>query len=134
MNWPQLNKDYPLAYKLMVSSFKCLFTVKYYTDVDSNIVNSDAIDKANNIVNKVTIKHPLKRDLYDFFDGIGLVISINNQLNGAVIHDYFDWDIRTGLDVVHNVSLPETRSLTETEVFTKAFEMLNKTLKEECSK
>lgn len=113
MNWPELYKNYPLAYAYMCDNFKCLYTFKH----------PDYI-----------IKHPLKRDLYDFFDGIGLVISINNQLNGAVIHDYFDWDIRTGLDVVHNVSLPETRSLTETEVFTKAFEMLNKTLKEECSK
>ena len=120
MNWEKLSKDYPLAYKLMEKKYKCLFTLKY----EVNSIPSGMTK---------TIKHPLKRDLYDFFDNRQLIVEITHI--GVKCDNPFGWSVDIELSAGVGGST-KTRSQAETEAFTKAFEILNKRLEnvQECQR
>lgn len=117
MNWPQLNKDYPLAYALMVSSFKCLYTSSFEQPIDDGTTDGDWLT--------IKIKHPLKRDLYDFFDGVDILTCIepNSEFTEIIYLWYAGINSWRGGE--------KTRSKAETTAFTKAFEILNKRLEDE---
>jgi hypothetical protein len=133
MNWPKLHQDYPLAYAKMVKEFKCLYT-KSYSDLHENGVTYHEEGSEPTDVRVFKIKHPLKRDLHDFFDGVGLYVGVEHV--GFECEKPFGWDIISDNNIEQ--TLPQvgdrTRSQTETEAFTKAFEILNKRLEAECSK
>jgi len=90
MQWQKLHKDYPIAYEHMVNTFRCL-----YTDV---------------------VKHPDKRDLYEFFDGEGLFIEMG--------HGWYSVDSGRNGEYREGSGF-NSRIEAETEAFTKAFEILN---------
>jgi hypothetical protein len=100
MDWIKLSTDYPLAYKLMEKDFNCLYTLFGATPVG----NEDA----------VKITHPLKRDLYEFFDTLEIYVEI--------------WRVDEGFEFfVNDVYAKDatTRSQAETLGFVKAFKILN---------
>lgn len=111
MEWIKLNKDYPLAYSYMEAQFKCLYSIKCSNYSTGNLIS-------------LSVKHPLKRDLYDFFDNEHLFVEIwfdTEQFGYKVIHDSF---ISSQIEF-------NTRSQAETEAFGSAFEILNKRLIDE---
>ncbi len=129
MNWPKLHQDYPLAYAKMVKDFKCLYTAKL-----PSILLYDYNDFSSPVDTLVrSIKHPLKRDLYDFFDGVGVHVNVGFDRFANV------YELIVGDSVsseIHDVNYKScsSRGVLETEAFTRAFEILNKRLESECSK
>lgn len=109
--WHKLNLKYPVAYAYMEKNFEC----KHSIEIDIvHIVNGDNKPNKQRI-----IKHPLKRDLYDFFDGEGIELTaspsrgeISYNENGKNI--LWEYGILDGMD----------RSHVEDKGFTKAFEIL----------
>lgn len=125
MNWTKLHTDYPKAYKHMENNFKCLYTIKMFDgELVSNYSDVLPLPKGEFVTDKsCTIIHPLKRDLYDFFDSEGIVIGISNI--GVECEFPFSWEI--DIDYVGGISTMgnKTRSQAETEAFIKAFKILN---------
>ena len=113
MNWQKLSLKYPKAYKHMEDNFKCLFTNKELTSVEYGVPRYGG-----------TIKHPLKRDLYDFFDGEDIMTNVTPLLHT------FEWfaDDYNSVKFARDYGECETRSEAETEAFTKAFEILEERL------
>lgn len=113
MNWIKLSTDYPLAYKLMEDTFKCLYTAS--EEIPTGKKN-ETYDK------KVT--HPLKRDLYDFFDEQKLLISIY-----SLCSDKFICDVKLPNMIIPlytmDANIAGGRPQAETKAFTNAFEILN---------
>ena len=103
MNWPELYKQYPLAYKYMEDNFKCLYRFKHPD---------------------YSIKHPLNRDLYDFFDEAGVIV----QIYQCIETRHFKFSILHSHAFEVDLDRFEYRKSAETEAFTKAFEMLNERL------
>lgn len=115
----KLHQDYPLAMQYMADNFKCLYTVAVNPPSRGGMAPATY----------GKIKHPLKRDLYDFFDEEEIFISINRE-----DHDfkkYFDWDILHDKQYKVELSFPETRSEAETKAFEQAFEILELRLTKE---
>ncbi len=122
MNWPKLHQDYPLAYAKMVKDFKCLYTAKL-----PSILLYDYNDFSSPVDTLVrSIKHPLKRDLYDFFDGVGIIARVGNGES-----NFFTFEIDCSEGVYDIDCKNMSRSQTETEAFKAAFEILNKRLEDE---
>ena len=115
MNWQKLNKDYALAYAYMVDNFKCLYTI------------GEDQQRTKRFILKV--KHPLKRDLYDFFDGVLIYICID--VDTSTVKDSFNWFTERGDApyITRGLHCCQSRSKAETEAFTKAFEIFNDRLK-----
>jgi len=125
MNWIELHKKHPKAYNLMEKEFNCLYIIA--TD---KVVVSDWSGIISNL--EIKIKHPNKRDLYDFFDEQGIRVFINYATsNGTwnyefrVSKDNNSWEMSR----IGNICAEGSRSKAETEAFTKAFEILNDRLK-----
>jgi hypothetical protein len=119
MDLIKLSKDYPVAYKLMEKYFKCLYTAQVGADIDNSKGGLSAVTCWK-------ITHPLKRDLYDFFDEQKIFIGITHS--GEDVQFPIDWDITHGKQYdSHRVGYV-VRSQAETDAFTKAFEILNKRL------
>ena len=115
MNWISLHQKYPTAYEYMEENFNCLFTEHYSCLPDG-------------LVKGITIKHPLKRDLYDFFDKLGIKIYLEYG-RGGVGGDKFNTQVRFEGSNWY-MKATKDRSVSETEAFTKAFEVLDNRLKE----
>jgi hypothetical protein len=84
------------------------------------------------------IKHPLKRDLYEFFDEQGVCISVikdsrfdEYDIYYYVINDHVTYAPSKYIYSSQNDGMihAKARSGAETEAFTKAFEILNDRLK-----
>lgn len=112
MNWIQLYKDYPLAYDLMQDTFKCLYTLSSHV--------FKAVEGKPYEMSPISIKHPLKRDLYDFFDEQGVVIGV-----GYGDENFFTYEIDYNGGILDVDCKSMNRKETETGAFTKAFEILN---------
>jgi len=109
MDWIKLRTDYPLAYGLMEKDFQCLYTMFGVTPIG----NKDA----------AKITHPLKRDLYDFFDEQKVFVGISHSGEGVQFPT--DWDIHHGKQYDSHKVGYAGRAKAETDAFTKAFEILN---------
>ena len=129
MNWIKLAKDYPLAYKHMEDNFKCLHTKKSHPVLTSQ----ELVDPLFKAEPTITVKHPLLRDLYSFFDKEGIIVSIEYESSHVnnTIH-FFDWEILYDDELLgSDLMLSKQRVDTETEAFTKAFEILELRLTKE---
>ncbi len=110
MNWIELHKDYPLAYKHMEESFNCLYHINTYFDDNNELI-------------KCKMKHPRKRDLYDFFDGVNISITVGMGDLGLFFWS-IDYPENKETEIIEEAG-GWKRSESETEAFTKAFEILN---------
>ena len=102
----QLSKDFPLAYKEMEdtdTTFKTRISLEYDSKTSDGIMVPDDL-----------------RDLYDWFDGIGVYISILAMIGSKRYSYSIDWCSYNRI---------ETRSEAEREAFTKAFEVREEQLK-----
>ena len=124
MSWPKLHRDYPLAYRLMEDTFNCLYTDKYIVLVDDS--GNETVIHDTTSRHCILIKHPLKRDLYDFFDGVGIIARVGNGES-----NFFTFEIDCSEGVYDIDCKNMSRSQTETEAFKAAFEILNKRLEDE---
>lgn len=116
MNWIQLNKDYPLAFAYMMANFKCLYTKKKWPTLTS----AELVNPSRKETVPIIVKHPLKRDLYDFFDEIEIFVTI----------DFYDNMFPIKINGVY-INVHASRYPSETEAFTKAFQMLEKRLRKQ---
>lgn len=113
----------------MMANFNCLYTIKRE---DSTI--SDGL---GGYIKLSVIKHPKKRDLYDFFDSVRIRVFIkyatsNGTWNFEIYRKKTKKESKGELDwkmirIGNIVSLP-SRSEAETKAFTKAFEILEERL------
>ena len=132
MNWKEIKDNCPLAF----GSFSCLFDEIIYQASDDLYFFGDYGKQSLNFNN---------RDLYDFFDSKEIHISIEAIATGKMTARYlrvksFDYDIyflkdnnlRSVMEDNFNTSVDSFNSRTEaeTEVFTKAFEILENQLKQ----
>jgi len=113
MNWKEIEKKLPKAWEA--------FEKWLQTDVVFNMDEFQAIEKD---IYKFSLNI---RKLFDFFDKQGLVILIDYYQN------YFYWFIKSPNDII-NISGEawkkiKTRTEAETAAFTRAFKMLERTLK-----
>jgi hypothetical protein len=97
----QLSKDYPLAY----AEFEGVDGYAY----------ANKWDKKNDICYPSSL-----RDLYDWFDGIGIYISVLASIGSKRYSYIVDW---------RSYNMIDTRQEAEREAFTKAFEIREEQLK-----
>lgn len=140
MDWIKLHADYPNAYTHLEATFKCIYTAKtheFEVEQRNDVTQTKGTYKPDHI--KVT--HPLKRDLYDFFDKEGIYISIVVGSTATEQNDFFITISHEGeFNKLTNQNkqlrkyerLPDMikkRSVAEEYAFNMAFEILNDRLK-----
>jgi len=106
MNWEQIKKDYPKAYKLYDLRFEISALSDYYGG-----------------------HHPNQRALYDFFDEQDLMIFTYYDKGNKDFH-YAIYNPKTDEETGSIISLTgiKTRKDAETEAFEKGFEILESKL------
>jgi hypothetical protein len=111
MNWNEIEKKFPKAFKLLDQKFDC--------------------SKMGDIYGP---RYPRVRDLYDLFDEHALQISIGPPIGDSFTLCFWDYDIvmpqadQTPYYMEGDYGF-KSRVETEEAAFTRAFELLNKRLK-----
>jgi len=119
MNWRQLNKDYPNAYRYMELNMNCLYVLALTNeDIRYDMMGNEV----HGYIGTKKIKHPLKRDLYDFFDAEGLIIDMLFD-DEEFIWAVFNSENTNDIHVVES-GCAKSRPQAESDAFIKAFEIL----------
>lgn len=129
MNWREIKKKYPKAYRKL-RKWVYLLDPTWYNNISEQYDNkSDAryefIQTLNNHTDCVFNQH---RDLYDFFDEQDLIIQIhyNREFSFSTLL-YTNYDPYNGEYFYYRHY--KTRTHAEQEAFTKAFELLEERLR-----
>ena len=100
MNWKQINKDYPKAFKKFVKWLDC--------------------DSSDMLKFEMMMILKNERDLYDFFDEQGILIFIP-----ATMLTWWDWEIYVNDQCMDSSEVEEpNRKEAESEAFKRAFKIL----------
>ena len=133
MNWTKIEKEYPKAWELFKKHPKGLWLQPFeYGEVN---ISKDKVDELNQNEFKKSLHGGWDnsgynfRNLYDFFDEQGVVITVNHQTSFAYeehILDEWYYHITTGLfsSDVESKANTKTRTEAETAAFERAFEIL----------
>lgn len=107
MNWKQINKDYPKAFKKFVKWLDC--------------------DSSDMLKFEMMMILKNERDLYDFFDEQKVYINVFITEHPDKGNTYWDWELFVDGECLGSSEVEEpTRKEAETAAFNEAFNQLEK--------
>ena len=112
MNWNEISENYPNAFKCLKGAHA---TIEAWAEIDSPEVWEDFIEEP----------HWVMRHLFDFFDDQEIFITVGRRPGDEFWWWVVLWD-EERVDCVFNTLTSRPHS--ETEAFTKAFEILEEKL------
>ena len=115
MNWKQIKKDCPKAWKLLCEAHSTIEAWGYIDHPD--VWDMDGLEQSHNET----------RHLYDFFDEMGVYINVFITEHPVERTAYWDWEIFIDSQCMDSSEVEEpNRKEAETEAFKRAFEILEK--------